>query len=128
MPSVHPHTLAPAEAGVAESEPEVASHHDWKPSNFPWPFWLVKRSEKKSEANCHIAQCLVRTVSAMTADFALTDAAEVSVPLVANFEPTEKKQELVVHWAASTPKVASKLKVTTWYDHLQKELGKMRKT
>ena len=88
----------------------------------------MKRSEKKSEANCHIAQCLVRTVSTMTADFAFTDAAEVPVPFMTNFEPTEKKQELVVHWAASTPKVASKLKVTTWYDHSQKELGKRRKT
>ena len=65
LPSVHPHTLAPAEAGLAESDPEVVSHHDWKPGNFPWPFWLVKRSEKKSEANCHIAQCLARTVSTM---------------------------------------------------------------
>ena len=128
LPSVHPQTFALADAGVADGEPDVVSHHDWKPSSFPWPFWLVKRCETKSDANCHISQCRARTVSTMAADFAYTDSSEVQVPIMTNFEAIEKNQELVVHWAAATSKVASKLKVSTWYDHSQKELSKRRKT
>ena len=128
LPSVHPQTLVPAAAGVAEDDIDMVSLHDWKPSNFPWPFWLVKRCDNRSDANCHISHCLARSVGTMTADFAFTDACEVKVPIMINFAPIEKNQELVVHWECHTPKVAAKVKPIDWYDQSQKASIKRQKT
>ena len=127
LPSVLPQSLVPADAGVAEDDIDMVSLHDWKPSNFPWPFWLVKRCDNRSDANCHISHCLARSVGTMTADFAFTDACEVKVPIMINFAPIEKNQELVVHWECDTPKVASKVKETNWYDQSKKVQSKRQK-
>ena len=129
LPAVHPQTLVPADAGTVEGDGEVISHHDWKPSSFPWPFWLVKRCENKSAANCHITKCLVRTVSTMSADFGYTDACEVHVPIMTNFAPIEKNQELVVHWeSASAAKAAPKPKTTNWYVQQKAAQSKRQRT
>ncbi len=128
LPAVHPQTLVPADAEGVEGDGEVISHHDWKPSSFPWPFWLVKRCKSKSDANCHITRCLVRAVSTMSADFAFTDAYEVHVPIMTNFAPIEKNQELVVHWEGAPPKVDPNAKVTSWYDQQKTAQTKKQKT
>ena len=128
LPAVHPQTLVPADAEVVEGDGEVISHHDWKPSSFPWPFWLVKRCENKSAANCHITKCLVRSVSTMSADFAFTDTCEIHVPIMTNVAPAEKNQELVVHWEGAPAKVAPKPKTTNWYDQQKAAQSKKQRT
>jgi hypothetical protein len=128
LPSVLPQSLVPADAGVAEDDIDMVSLHDWKPSNFPWPFWLVKRCDNRSDANCHISHCLARSVGTMTADFAFTDACEVKVPIMINFAPIEKNQELVVHWECDTPKVATKVKEVNWFHQSKKASIKRQKT
>jgi len=88
----------------------------------------VKRCDNRSDANCHISHCLARSVGTMTADFAFTDACEVKVPIMINFAPIEKNQELVVHWECHTPKVATKVKEINWFHQSKKESTKRQKT
>ncbi len=44
-----------------------------------------------------------------------------------NFAPIEKNQELVAHWEGVTPKVASKVKETNWYDPSKRDHSKRQK-
>ena len=105
LPSVLPQSLVPADAGVAADDIDMVSLHDWKPSNFPWPFWVVKRCENRSDANCHISHCLARTVGTTTHDFAFTDACEVNIPIMINFAPIEKTRSWLCIGSVTLPRL-----------------------
>ena len=109
LPAVCPQSLALADAGASECKDEAVKQCERKASNFPWPYWRVKRCDSKADANCHLYQCLVRVVTAITAEFAHADAVEVPVPIVTNFAAIETCEELVVHWESknATPKAPS---------------------
>ena len=82
------------------------SDHAWKDTDFPWPFWLVRRSMIQDECNCTIVSYTTRQVSTFSAPSdeggskpkCLIDTVEVSVPLLCNTKALAVGDELVVFW------------------------------
>ena len=97
--------------------------HAWKNGDFPWPFWLVRRSTIAEECNCAIAMCQTRHVSTVEVPAAvgisqgtcLVDTVEVSIPVLSNTKALAVGDELVVHWK-KTARSHHTPKTKTWQD------------
>jgi hypothetical protein len=114
--SMHQALSAGAPAVAVESG--VISDHDWKRNSFPWPFWVVRRSDRAEECNCELTAVTVRSVDTFAWDGQLgdpfVDSLDISVPWMVNFKPLGKGDELVVFWKSQGQKHVSKVIVTTW--------------
>jgi hypothetical protein len=103
--------------GLSAGAPAVAvdsgviSDHDWKQNSFPWPFWVVRRSDRAEECNCELTAVTVRSVDTFAWDGQLgdpfVDSLDISVPLMVNFKPLGKGDELVVFWKSQGQKHVS---------------------
>jgi hypothetical protein len=118
------HQASSSGASAVAEEPEVISDHDWKQSSFPWPFWVVRRSDRYDECNCELKTVTVRAVHTLAWDKQLcepfVDTIDVSVPLMVNFKPLDKGDELVVFWKSTGQKQVPKLTVFTWMNQATK--------
>ena len=117
-----------AGAPAVAVEPDVISDHDWKATSFPWPFWVVRRSDRKDECNCELKAVTVRSVATFAWDKQLgdpfVDTIDISVPLMVNSKPLGKGEELVVFWKSKGVKPVSKVTVMTWVEHAVKKAKK----
>jgi len=122
------HQALSATASAVAGEPEVISDHDWKQNSFPWTFWVVRRSDRYDECNCELTQVTVRAVHTFAWDKqlceGLVDTIDVSVPLMVNFKPLGKGDELIVFWKSTGQKQVAKLTVTTWMNQATKNAKK----
>jgi hypothetical protein len=122
------HQASSSGASAVAEEPEVISDHKWKQSSFPWPFWVVRRSDMYDECNCELKTVTVRAVHTFPWDKQLckpfVDTIDVSVPLMVNFKPLDKGDELVVFWKSTGLKQVVKLSVTTWMNQATKNAKK----
>ena len=111
---------------------EVLRRHDWKTGMFPAPFWLIRRVEQDSEANCKLLPVKVRHfMTFASAETANMDAScqnfEVQVSVLQNFKNIAADEELVVFWPSqkalkqSKPEPSSK----TWV-HQAREVIRRR--
>ena len=97
------------------------SDHEWRASDFPWPFWLVQRSGTEAECNCVNEPCTTRhvstyQVSAVAEEFpCLVDTVEVTVLVMTNTKDVPAGQELVVFWKGEV-KVKPHTRPRTWQD------------
>ena len=118
------HQALSAGAPAVAVEPGVISDHDWKQNSFPWPFWVVRRSDRAEECNCELTAVTVRSVATFAWDDQLgdlfVDSLDISVPLMVNFKPLGQGEELVVFWKSKGQKQVSKVIVTTWLDQAAK--------
>ena len=129
LPACPAPTLVGSGSGAASnSSGEVLDSHEWKNSHFPWPFWLVRRVDHESDANCHFLPVLSRTVHTMTVpdNECLVDSFDVMLPVMTNFKPVKAGEELVVHWAAEEVKKPNQRKATTWMDAATQAAKKRR--
>ena len=96
------HQALSAGAPAVAVEPGVISDHDWKQNSFPWPFWVVRRSDRAEECNCELTAVTVRSVATFAWDGQLgdpcVDSLDISVPVMVNFKPLGQGEELVVFW------------------------------
>jgi hypothetical protein len=124
--AVHQALSAGAPAVAVESG--VISDHDWKQNSFPWPFWVVRRSDRADECNCELTAVTVRSVATFAGGGQLggpfVDSLDISVPLMVNFKPLGKGDELVVFWKSKGQKHVPKVSVTKWLDQAAKYTGK----
>ena len=126
--------LAVASA-VAESSQGPRTDHVWKNSDFPWPFWLVQRSNIAEECNCVISTCQTRHVSTFQASAVAESSektckvhtVEVNIPVITNNKVLAKGDELIVYWKKAA-KPAQKAKTRTWQDEATQEFRKAQKT
>jgi hypothetical protein len=122
------HQASSSGASAVAEEPGVISDHDWKQNSFPWPFWVVRRSDRYDECNCELKPVTVRAVHTFAWDKQLcdpfVDTIDVSVPLMVNFKPLGKGDELVVFWKSTGQKQVAKLSVTTWMNQATKNAKK----
>ena len=122
------HQALSAGAPAVAVEPDVISDHDWKATSFPWPFWVVRRSDRKDECNCELKAVTVRSVATFAWDKQLgdpfVDTIDISVPLMVNSKPLGKGEELVVFWKSKGLKPVSKVTVMTWVEHAVKQAKK----
>jgi hypothetical protein len=122
------HQASSSSTSAVAEEPEVISDHDWKQNSFPWPFWVVRRSDRYDECNCELTQVTVRAVHTFAWDKqlceGLVDTIDVSVPLMVNFKPLDKGDELVVFWKSTGQKPVAKQSVTTWMNQATKNAKK----
>ena len=96
--------LQPAATVVEPTKSLRRSDHAWKGTDFPWPFWLVRRSVNAEECNCTIAPYQARNVSTfgvpagagVSDPKCLVDTVEVSVPMLCNTKALAVGDELVV--------------------------------
>ena len=123
-----------ANAGSAASSSETVTSHDWKPSHFPWPFWLVRRVERAEDANCTLVDWRIAAVSTMAPASATgdsepqVDTSHVSIPVLINNVIIERGQELVVHWTTAVVKNKTKEnKSLSWFDESLR-LSKKKRT
>jgi hypothetical protein len=90
-------------------EPGVISDHGWKHNAFPWVFWFVRRSDKAEECNCKLTAVTVRSVATFPWDGQLgdpfVDSLDICLPLMVNFKPLGKGEELVVFWKSNGQKL-----------------------
>jgi hypothetical protein len=122
------HQASSSGASAVAAEPEVISSHDWKQNSFPWPFWVVRRSDRHDECNCELTPVTVRAVHTFAWDKqlceGLVDTIDVSTPLMVNFKPVVKGDELVVFWKSTGLKQVAKQSVTTWMNQATKNAKK----
>ena len=130
-------TLPKLQAASAVAESTGLSRrtdHAWKGSDFPWPFWLVRRSVTAEECNCAIVSCQTRHVSTFgvpadaggSAGNCLVDIVEVSVPVLSNTKVLAVGDELVVHWKKAV-KATQHAKTKTWQDAATQEFRQSQK-
>lgn len=111
-----------AVAGSSQASVAPLSHHDWKDTNFPWPFWLVQRASTQVECNC-----VLRTFSArqiLTFGYEkhdpLVDTLETRVPVMMNDKAVKKGEELKVFWVGlCTQKRKTQTPKKSWVDAAQ---------
>ena len=111
-----------ASASVERVPGTVRSDHEWRPSDFPWPFWLVQRAATEAQCNCALEPCTTRHVSTYQASAVAeaqascqVDTVEVTVPAMTNTKDIAAGQELIVFWKGEVKaKPASRPK--TWQD------------
>ena len=124
-------SAAEAASAIAESlDPSSTSCHEWKNSNFPWPFWQVRREATQSVCNCGFEEWIFRSVCTMSISeqAPLADAWDVMIPIITNTEDLVKGQELVVHWPMpSQAKTTKNKKATTWVDVASRASKKSRR-
>jgi hypothetical protein len=122
------HQASSSGASAVAEEPGVISDHDWKQNSFPWPFWVVRRRDRYDECNCELKPVTVRAVHTFAWDKqlceGLVDTIDVSVPLMVNFKPLGKGDELIVFWKSTGQKQVAKLTVTTWMNQATKNAKK----
>jgi hypothetical protein len=120
--AVHQALSAGAPAVAVESG--VISDHDWKQNNFPWPFWVVRRSDRVDECNCELTAVTVRSVATVAGGGQLggpfVDSLDISVPLMVNFKLLGKGDELVVFWKSKGQTHVPKVIVNTRLDPAEK--------
>jgi hypothetical protein len=118
------HQALSAGAPAVAVESGVISDHDWKQNSFPWPFWVVRRSDRVDECNCELTAVTVRSVATFAGGGQLggpfVDSLDISVPLMVNFKPLGKGDELVVFWKSKDQKHVPKVIVNTWLDQAEK--------
>ena len=118
-----------ASADVERVPGSRRSDHEWRASDFPWPFWLVQRSGTEAECNCVNEPCTTRhvstyQVSAVAEEFpCLVDTVEVTVPVMTNTKEIRAGQELVVFWKGEV-KVKATSRARTWQDQAKAEIKK----
>ena len=101
--------------------------HDWKPNNFPWPFWVVTRVESATGANCGFKDLTVNVVStgsgADVIDEAVVEACAVTLPVLTNVVDLKAGDILVAQWQGYAPKrpPETKVKVATWHSQAAKK-------
>jgi hypothetical protein len=114
------HQALSAGSPAVAVEPGVISDHNWKHNAFPGVFWLVRRSDKVDECNCELTAVIVRSVATFACDGLLgdpfVDSLDICLPLMVNFKPLGKGEELVVFWKSKGKKQDSKVTVTKWLD------------
>jgi hypothetical protein len=124
--AVHQALSAGAPAVAVESG--VISDHDWKQNSFPWPFWVVRRSDRADECNCELTAVTVRSVATFAGGGQLggpfVDSLDISVPMMVNFKPLGKGEELIVFWKSKGPKQVSKVTVSNCLDQAAKLTSK----
>ncbi len=93
-------------------EGALREDHAWKPSCFPWPVWMVRRSPKLEECNCAMKDSVVRDITTCEVDRKDpdSDVVEITLPVMANTRHIGKGDELVVFWEAKQER--EKLAVT----------------
>ena len=76
--------------------------HAWRPHCFPWPFWLVRRSQKPEECNCVLKIAVVRDIMTCEVDRTdpVSDAVEITIPVMTNTKDIAQGDALVVLWEA----------------------------
>ena len=76
-------SLPKLQAAPVVAEPNKSlrrSDHAWKGTDFPWPFWLVRRSVVAEECNCTIVSYQTRHVST----FGVPADAGVLIPIASS--------------------------------------------
>ena len=127
-----PKPPALASASVERVPGSARTDHEWRPSDFPWPFWFVQRSGNKTECNCVLERCTTRHVSTCQvsatagAPDCVVDSVEVTVPIMTNAQDIRAGQELVVFWQA-VEKAKTPTKAKTWQHQAKSELQKVLK-
>ena len=127
-----PQPSALASASVERVPGSARTDHEWRPSDFPWPFWYVHRSGNKTECNCVLERCTTRHVSTYQvsatagAPDCMVDTVEVAVPIMTNAQDIRAGQELVVFWKAAE-KAKAPTKAKTWQDQAKGEYKKVLK-
>ena len=104
--------VLPKSLPSAESA-EIIRKHDWKIGMFPAPFWLIRRVEQESEANCKLLPVKVRHLMTFaSAEQATLEAScvnfEVHLSILQNFKAVAADQELTVYWPSEKASKKSK--------------------
>ncbi|MCP4243425.1 MAG: hypothetical protein GY772_22965 [bacterium] len=136
-PSVDLHVLAAPNMPkplLPCSTPSVEGH-SWRPCNFPWPFWAVRRSQDPSQCNCVLRGVTVNVVAALgfgrpaggegPPGGAAVSPSELVLEMLTNDRDLEKGEELVVFWPprpGSGRQVATP-KPRTWREQLDHSKG-----
>ena len=82
---------------------------DWKANHFPWPLWLVRRTENPNASNCKLVDFTSRVINTFAcsnpreqgapADSnAEVDALDTEFPVMVNSKAINSGDELVVFW------------------------------
>jgi hypothetical protein len=112
-------------AAVAASGLPRFGDHEWKANNFPWPYWVIKKSGAAEGTNCGFESITINTVHTSTVDEADVDVYEVVVPMIANHCDISKGTELIAHWpsrtAAAPKRKEPQLTVKTWVHQAAKK-------
>ena len=130
--AVVPKPPPPAAATVERVPGAARSDHEWRATDFPWPFWLVQRSGLEAECNCVLEHCTTRHVSTYQVSAGVepsdcvVDTVEVAVPVMTNTKEVLAGQELVVFWKP-TEKARAPTKAKTWQDQAKCEYKKVLK-
>ncbi len=113
----------------ASGTPSVEGHQ-WKPCNFAWPFWAVRRCDEPAQSNCVLTRVSVNTVSTFGLGRsreapagvcgAVVAPAELLLEMMTNDRDLEKDEELVVYWPArASEKATPTPKPRTWREQLR---------
>ncbi|MCP4242724.1 MAG: hypothetical protein GY772_19380 [bacterium] len=112
--------------------------HAWKPCNFPWPFWAVRRSDDPAQCNCVLRGVTVNSVSTFGLGRAVdgegapsgtaVSPSELVIEMMTNDRDIEKDEELVVFWPprATPAKPVTTPKARTWREQLRGAKGMAR--
>jgi len=135
LPSLDPLAVASPAVAMAGALskcafPEVGllTAHSWKATTHnPWPFWGVKRTSTRDDANLEFAAVAVNQVVAFNGGVVLdapkVKTVELSLPVLRNFKAIERGEELVAEWVNRDPVKPKEKKapmVKTWLDDLPK--------
>ena len=115
----------PKASALAEAD-GVIRQHDWKPGQFPWPFWYVRRVNREEDANFSLVRVVSRTVVTCAFDGRnmdpFCDNFDVHIPVLTNTRVLARGDELTV-WSRPQPRPsAPKAQSTTWEKQARADL------